>query len=99
MHNMANANVSPAGISPEHHQLPNMSFKPAAGERLPVTPIVNVEPRFIEHLTMYKGQNIMVCTTVEKMAGVLDDVAIDHLALMVNGKKHHVRFDQIVYFA
>jgi hypothetical protein len=93
MDNMAN--VQMAGKA---HQ-PTKAYTQQAMDKLYVTPIVNVEPRFIEHLMMHRGKRIMVCTTVEKMEGILDDVAVDHLALMVHDKKHHVRFGQIVYFA
>ncbi|WP_054957278.1 DUF2642 domain-containing protein [Paenibacillus dakarensis] len=57
-----------------------------------------VEPKFIEHLTQHIGLEIVITTTVGKLVGTLDDVFIDHVALSVHGKKHHIRLAEIVYF-
>ncbi|NIK79040.1 hypothetical protein FHS15_004186 [Paenibacillus castaneae] len=57
-----------------------------------------VEPKFIEHLTQHIGLMIVITTTVGKLVGTLDDVFIDHVALIVHGKKHHIRLCEIVYF-
>lgn len=57
-----------------------------------------VEPKFTEHLTQHKGLMIVITTTVGKLIGTLDDVFIDHVALVVQGKKHHIRLCEIVYF-
>jgi hypothetical protein len=88
------ANMPPTGV---HQATKSSSHQPM--DMLNVTPIVEVEPRFIEHLMMYKGKRIIVCTTVEKMEGILDEVAVDHLTLKINDRIHHVRYGQIVYFA
>jgi hypothetical protein len=61
-------------------------------------PIVMVEPKFMEHLKMHKGQKIHVKTTNGQLEGTVADAYIDHLALMVNGKKAHIRYEEIVYF-
>lgn len=57
-----------------------------------------VDPKLIEHLRMHKGHKIHVITTVGKLEGKLDDVYIDHIALISHGKKLHIRTDEIVYF-
>jgi|GEM_PF-3883238 len=57
-----------------------------------------VEPKFTEHLIHHKGLMIVITTTVGKLIGILDDVFIDHVALIVHGKKHHIRLSEIVYF-
>lgn len=57
-----------------------------------------VEPKFTEHLTQHIGLTIVITTTVGKLVGTLDDVFIDHVALVVQGKKHHIRLCEIVYF-
>ncbi|NOV02337.1 DUF2642 domain-containing protein [Paenibacillus planticolens] len=57
-----------------------------------------VEPKFTEHLIQHKGLMIVITTTVGKLVGTLDDVFIDHVALVVNGKMHHIRLSEIVYF-
>lgn len=57
-----------------------------------------VEPKFTEHLIQHKGLKIVITTTVGKLVGTLDDVFIDHVALTVNGKLHHIRLCEIVYF-
>ncbi len=41
---------------------------------------------------------IVITTTVGKLIGTLDNVFIDHVALVVNGKFHHIRLCEIVYF-
>ncbi|TNJ68245.1 DUF2642 domain-containing protein [Paenibacillus hemerocallicola] len=58
----------------------------------------SVEPKFIEHLTQHKGLMVSITTTVGKLVGTLDEVFIDHVALVVQGKKHHIRICEIVYF-
>ncbi|MFC3746989.1 DUF2642 domain-containing protein [Paenibacillus sp. GCM10012306] len=45
-----------------------------------------------------KGLMIVITTTVGKLVGTLDDVFLDHVALVVEGKKHHIRLCEIVYF-
>ena len=57
-----------------------------------------VEPKFIENLIQHKGLMIVITTTVGKLIGTLDNVFIDHVALVVNGKFHHIRLCEIVYF-
>jgi len=57
-----------------------------------------VEPKFTEHLTQHRGLMIVITTTVGKLVGTLDDVFIDHVALVVHGKMHHIRLREIVYF-
>lgn len=57
-----------------------------------------VEPQFTEHLTQHIGMKIVVTTIVGKLIGTLDNVFIDHIALAVDGKLHHVRLSEIVYF-
>ncbi|NRF95990.1 DUF2642 domain-containing protein [Paenibacillus frigoriresistens] len=57
-----------------------------------------VEPKFTEHLIQHIGLMIVITTTVGKLVGTLDDVFIDHVALVVHGKKHHIRLCEIVYF-
>lgn len=57
-----------------------------------------VEPKFTEHLSKHKGLMIVITTTVGKLVGTLDDVFIDHVALVVHGKLHHIRLREIVYF-
>ncbi|KZE75145.1 hypothetical protein AV654_27760 [Paenibacillus elgii] len=63
-----------------------------------VTYTTAVEPKFTEHLIQHKGLTIVITTTVGKLVGTLDDVFIDHVALVVRGKKHHIRLCEIVYF-
>lgn len=58
----------------------------------------SVEPKFIEHLIHHKGSTIVITTTVGKLVGTLDDVFIDHVTLVVRGKRHHIRLREIVYF-
>ncbi|MCY7486592.1 DUF2642 domain-containing protein [Paenibacillus alvei] len=58
----------------------------------------SVEPKFIEHLIQHKGLAVVITTTVGKLVGTLDEVFIDHVALVVSGKKHHIRLCEIVYF-
>lgn len=57
-----------------------------------------VEPKFTEHLIQHIGLMIVITTTVGKLVGILDDVFIDHVDLVVHGKKHHIRLCEIVYF-
>ncbi|MFF2157069.1 DUF2642 domain-containing protein [Paenibacillus chitinolyticus] len=57
-----------------------------------------VEPKFIEHLIQHIGVMIVITTTVGKLVGTLGDVFIDHVALIVHGKKHYIRLCEIVYF-
>jgi len=57
-----------------------------------------VEPKFIEHLSKHIGLMIVITTTVGKLVGTLGDVFIDHVALEVDGKTHHIRIREIVYF-
>lgn len=57
-----------------------------------------VEPKFTEHLIQHKGLMIVITTTVGKLIGTLDNVFIDHVTLLVNGKLHHIRLREIVYF-
>lgn len=57
-----------------------------------------VEPKFTEHLIQHKGVMIVITTTVGKLVGTLYNVFIDHVALLVNGKLHHIRLREIVYF-
>ncbi|MEF2968309.1 DUF2642 domain-containing protein [Paenibacillus sp. M1] len=57
-----------------------------------------VEPKFTENLIQHIGLMIVITTTVGKLVGTLDDVFIDHVALMVHGKQHHIRLCEIVYF-
>lgn len=57
-----------------------------------------VEPKFIEHLKQHIGSKIAVTTVVGKLIGTLDNVFIDHIALVVDGKLHHIRISEIVYF-
>ncbi|MCS7461433.1 YuzF family protein [Paenibacillus doosanensis] len=57
-----------------------------------------VEPKFTEHLIRHKGLKVVITTTVGKLVGTLDDVFIDHVALTVNQKMHHIRLGEIVYF-
>ncbi|MDF2959172.1 MAG: hypothetical protein K0S39_907 [Paenibacillus sp.] len=57
-----------------------------------------VEPKLIEHLMMQKGQKVCIITSVGKLEGTLDDVYIDHVALVSLGKTKHVRLSEIVYF-
>lgn len=63
-----------------------------------VTYTTKVEPKFTEHLMQHKGLKIVITTTVGKLVGTLDDVFIDHVALSVDGKLHHIRLCEIVYF-
>jgi hypothetical protein len=91
---MPMANVQAPNQQPKAAQTQYMQ----SPQRLPVTPIVDVEPKFIEHLSRYKGKTISVSTTIGKLEGVMEDAFIDHLALVMHGKKAHVRYDQIVYF-
>lgn len=63
-----------------------------------VTYTTTVEPKFTEHLIRHKGLTVVITTTVGKLVGTLDDVFIDHVALVVHGKKHHIRLREIVYF-
>jgi len=63
-----------------------------------ITYTTTVEPKFIEHLIQHKGLMVSITTTVGKLVGTLDDVFIDHVALVVHGKKHHIRLCEIVYF-
>ncbi|KJB85800.1 hypothetical protein AZ66_22550 [Paenibacillus sp. E194] len=63
-----------------------------------VTYTAAVEPKFTEQLIQYKGLPIVITTTVGKLVGILDDVFIDHVTLIVHGKKHHIRLCGIVYF-
>lgn len=83
---------------PHHHMNNAKAHVMEASEKLPVTPIVDVEPKFVEHLTMYKGKPISVCTTAGVLEGVLGGAYVDHLELKTDGKKKHIRYDQIVYF-
>ncbi|KEQ22697.1 DUF2642 domain-containing protein [Paenibacillus tyrfis] len=57
-----------------------------------------VEPKFTEHLIQHIGLTIVITTTVGKLVGTLDNVFIDHVALVVHGKMHHIRLCEIVYF-
>ncbi|TVY02080.1 DUF2642 domain-containing protein [Cohnella terricola] len=57
-----------------------------------------VEPKFTEHLIQHKGLMVSITTTVGKLIGTLADVFIDHVALVVDGKTHHIRLSGIVYF-
>ena len=57
-----------------------------------------VEPKFTEHLIQHKGLMIVITTTVGKLVGTLEDVFVDHVALLVNEKLHHIRLHEIVYF-
>ena len=57
-----------------------------------------VEPTFTEHLIQHKGLKIVITTTVGKLVGTLENVLIDHVALVVNEKLHHIRLSEIVYF-
>jgi len=57
-----------------------------------------VEPKFIEHLMKHKGSKIVITTVVGKLVGTLADVFIDHVALEADGKLHHIRISEIVYF-
>lgn len=57
-----------------------------------------VEPTFTEHLIQHKGLKIVITTTVGKLVGTLENVFIDHVALVVNEKLHHIRLSEIVYF-
>ncbi|WP_159887546.1 DUF2642 domain-containing protein [Paenibacillus puerhi] len=57
-----------------------------------------VEPKFTERLMEHIGVMIVITTTVGKLVGTLDGVFIDHVALVVHGKKHHIRLGEIVYF-
>lgn len=63
-----------------------------------VTYTTTVEPKFIENLIQHKGLMIVITTTVGKLIGTLDNVFIDHVALVVNEKFHHIRLCEIVYF-
>lgn len=60
--------------------------------------VTKVEPKLIEHLMMHKGLELCIVTTVGKILGKLDDVFIDHIAVISNGKKLHLRLKEIVYF-
>jgi hypothetical protein len=68
------------------------------------TPLKNVilativEPNFTEHLLQHKGFLIVITTTVGKLVGILDNVFIDYASLEVDGKLHHIRLSEIVYF-
>jgi hypothetical protein len=57
-----------------------------------------VEPKFTEHLKQHKGLKVVITTVVGKLVGTLADVFIDHVALVVDGKLHHIRLSEIVYF-
>ena len=57
-----------------------------------------VEPTFTEHLIQHKGLKIVITTTVGKLVGTLENVFINHVALVVNEKLHHIRLSEIVYF-
>jgi hypothetical protein len=57
-----------------------------------------VEPKFIEHLLMHKGQMVCIVTTVGKLEGVLEEAFIDHVTLLSHGKMQHIRICEIVYF-
>lgn len=57
-----------------------------------------VEPKFIEHLSQHIGLKIVVTTIVGKLIGTLDNVFIDHIALIVDGKLHQIRLGEIVFF-
>nr|WP_306436677.1 DUF2642 domain-containing protein [Paenibacillus azoreducens] len=50
------------------------------------------EPKFIQHI----GLMIVITTTVCKLVGTLDDVFIDHVALVVNEK--NITFDYVKSF-
>ncbi|RKN85531.1 DUF2642 domain-containing protein [Paenibacillus ginsengarvi] len=63
-----------------------------------LTYVTKVEPVFTQHLVQHKGMAVSITTTVGKLEGILDDVFIDHVTLLVNGKKHHIRLGEIVYF-
>jgi len=49
-----------------------------------------VEPKFTEELIQHIGLMIVITTVVGKLAGTLEHVFIDHVALAVHGKKHHI---------
>jgi hypothetical protein len=62
------------------------------------TNVTLVEPKFTEHLRQHKGLKVAITTTVGKLVGTLEDVFVDHVALVVDGKLHHIRLGEIVYF-
>jgi hypothetical protein len=74
------------------------AVSPAAMERIPVTPMVTVEPCFMEHLLQSKGTSICTVTTADQYVGIARDAFVDHFTLESEGKKLHIRYDQIVCF-
>lgn len=79
--------------------LPSYTFPPPPYNRNEVVMyMTTVEPKFTENLIQHKGQMIVITTTIGKLIGILDNVFIDHVALVVNGKFHHIRLCEIVYF-
>jgi nucleoid-associated protein YgaU len=83
---------------PAVNMKPNTAVSPGAIEKIPVTPVVTVEPRFMEHLLQCKGKQICTVTTADQYVGIVKDAFVDHFALAADGKKLHIRYDQIVCF-
>jgi len=83
---------------PSHHRNANVQHWEAIIIPKNVNYTTTVEPKFIENLIQHKGLMIVITTTVGKLIGTLDNVFIDHVTLVVNGKLHHIRLCEIVYF-
>jgi hypothetical protein len=98
-HHMSPMHQPPMGnMSPMHNMPHMMPHHMPAMPPMPTVYYTMVEPKFIEHLSMHKGQMISVTTVTGKLEGTLTEVAIDHLLLTINGVKHHIRYHHIVYF-
>lgn len=84
--------------APHYYRNEDLQHKETSVYSEHVNYTATVEPKFTEHLIQHKGLPIVITTTVGKLVGILDDVFIDHVALIVRGKKHHIRLSGIVYF-
>lgn len=83
---------------PTHHRNEDVQHWEATVLPKNVNYTTAVEPKFIANLIQHKGLMIVITTTVGKLIGTLDNVFIDHVTLVVNGKFHHIRLCEIVYF-
>ncbi|MFD0712716.1 DUF2642 domain-containing protein [Paenibacillus sp. GCM10027626] len=84
--------------APQYYRNEDVQRKEALVLPKNITYTTAVEPTFTQHLIQHKGLMVSITTTVGKLVGTLDDVFIDHVALSVHGKTHHIRLREIVYF-
>jgi hypothetical protein len=98
---MSMGGMGPMPMCPPMGNMPFPSAMPMPMSYMPPMPTVlhtMVEPKFMEHLMMHKGQKIKIVFPDDKLEGTLTDVFIDHITVMAHGKKHHIRYHHIMYF-